>query len=182
MRAGRGDGLAGVALVPDPDVAVVVVAAFARPLGQRRRRGGDHAAAGAGQPGEHGVGVPGVASGDRRPSSGTRSRHAASVADHASSGCGGSASSSSSGEDEHEVVVLARLEFELEREHLAAMAVALRPRVGRRPPSDAGLPTRPVQTPRRFAADRGRLVAEPAAQVETTARCVALAARSPAAG
>ena len=60
MRAGGGDGLPGVALVADPDVAVVVVAAGLGPFRAgwwwrrrpcRRRRG---------QPAQHRVGVAGI--------------------------------------------------------------------------------------------------------------------------
>ena len=59
------DGLPGVALVADPDVAVVVVAPFPGTLGQRHGRRGDHAAAAARQAAEHGVGVARVALRDR---------------------------------------------------------------------------------------------------------------------
>jgi hypothetical protein len=61
-RGGR--GLAGVALITDPGVPVVVVAALLRPLGQAGRGRRDHAAAGTGQAAQHQVSLPGVAGGD----------------------------------------------------------------------------------------------------------------------
>jgi hypothetical protein len=52
-RAVHGDSLPGVALVADPDVAVVVVAALRGAFRQAHRGGGDHATPGAGQPAQH---------------------------------------------------------------------------------------------------------------------------------
>ena len=60
VRPVENDGLAGVALVADPHVAVVVVAALLGALGQTHRRRGDHAPAGVGQPAQHGVGMAGI--------------------------------------------------------------------------------------------------------------------------
>ncbi len=57
VRAGGGDGLAGVALVADPDVPVVVVTAGFGPFGQAGGGGGDHPAGAAGQAAEHRVGM-----------------------------------------------------------------------------------------------------------------------------
>ena len=64
VGARRGGGLARIALVPDPGVAVVVVAARLRPFRQAGRGSGDHAAVGAGQAGQHRAGVTGVPGGD----------------------------------------------------------------------------------------------------------------------
>ncbi len=63
VRAVGGDRLPGVALIPDPDVAVVVVPAGLGALRQRRGGRGHHAAAAAGQAGQHGVAVPAVRGG-----------------------------------------------------------------------------------------------------------------------
>ena len=63
--ADGGGRLPGVALVADPGVAVVVVAALVGALGQRGGGGGDHGAGAAGQAAQHGVGVPGLAGGHR---------------------------------------------------------------------------------------------------------------------
>ena len=65
MRTGRRDRLAGEALITDPDVAVVVVAALLGPLRQAGGRRGDHPAAGRGQPAHDRVRVAGVARRDR---------------------------------------------------------------------------------------------------------------------
>jgi hypothetical protein len=55
--------LAGVALVADPHVAVIVVAALFGALGQQRGRRSDHPASGAGEPPHDRVGVASVAVG-----------------------------------------------------------------------------------------------------------------------
>ena len=65
MRPARGDSEAGVALVPDPRVPVVVVAAAFQPLGQRRGGRRHHRAARGGQAVQHGVRVPRVRHGDQ---------------------------------------------------------------------------------------------------------------------
>ena len=87
VAADGGGGLAGVALVADPGVAVVVVAALVGALGQRGRGGGDHRAGGAGQPAQHGVGVAGRRRGPAGRSSvghGARARPARCAATAAS--------------------------------------------------------------------------------------------------
>ena len=61
VGAGGGDRDSGVALVADPDVAVVVVAAGFGPFGQAGGGGGDHAATATGQPSQHRVAAAGVA-------------------------------------------------------------------------------------------------------------------------
>ncbi len=97
QRARLGHRLPGKALVADPHVAVVVVAALTGSLGQRHRGSGDHAAAAAGQSLQHGIGVAGIAQrACTSGSSGSRSDHAASVALQAWSGSGGSPSPSRS--------------------------------------------------------------------------------------
>ena len=60
VRPVGGQRQPGVALVPDPGVAVVVVAPGLEPLRQRRGRCRHHGAAGRGQPAQHRVGVPRV--------------------------------------------------------------------------------------------------------------------------
>ena len=65
MRAVRGDRDAGVALVPDPGVPVVVVPPALETLGQRGGGGRHHGAAGRGQPAQHRVGVPRVGQRDQ---------------------------------------------------------------------------------------------------------------------
>jgi hypothetical protein len=72
MRPVRGHGQARVALVADPGVAVVVVADALQALGQRGRRGGHHGPAAGRQPGQHRVGVPGVADRDQAGAVGGR--------------------------------------------------------------------------------------------------------------
>ena len=57
--------MARVALVTDPDVAVVVVASLLGTLGQARGRGGDHATARAGHTPQNGVRLAGVCGRDR---------------------------------------------------------------------------------------------------------------------
>ena len=74
VRAVGGHRLAGVALVPDPHVAVVVVPAGLRALRQRHGGRGDHAAAAAGQPGQHRVAVPAALGGQARPEFGNGRR------------------------------------------------------------------------------------------------------------
>lgn len=64
VGAGRGGRLAGVALVPDPYVAVVVVAARLRSFRQARGRRCHHAARRTGQSAQYGEGLPGVPSTD----------------------------------------------------------------------------------------------------------------------
>ncbi len=65
MRAVRRQRDAGIALVPDPRVAVVVVAPGLKPLGQRGGHGGHHGAARRAQPAQHGIGMPRVHLGDQ---------------------------------------------------------------------------------------------------------------------
>ncbi len=65
MRPARGDGEAGVALVPDPRVPVVVVAGAFQPLGQRGGGRRHHGAARGGQAVQHRVRVPRVGDGDQ---------------------------------------------------------------------------------------------------------------------
>ena len=89
VRPVGGDGLPCVALVADPDVAVVVVAAPLRPFGQAHCGRGDHPTPGAGQAAQHGVGAAGSVGAMLSPSSGVVRRHAASVATHSRWGSGG---------------------------------------------------------------------------------------------
>jgi hypothetical protein len=72
LAADRGGGLAGVALVADPRIAVVVVASPLRALRQRRGGRRDHGSRGGGQPAEHGVAVVGLAGGGGRGQVGDR--------------------------------------------------------------------------------------------------------------
>ena len=86
-RAGAGGRLARVALVADPHVAVVVVAALLRTLGQRSGCRGDHSAAAGGHAADHRAGVRGVARRDRLLELGRHARcQACSVSRHAASG------------------------------------------------------------------------------------------------
>ena len=78
--AGSGRGLAGVGLVADPHVPVVVVAALFGPLGQRGGGGSHHSASGTGQSPHHRVGQGGALGSSVSVKVGTSRAQAAAVA------------------------------------------------------------------------------------------------------
>ena len=139
MRPGGRDRLAGVRLVADPCIAIVVATAFAGPLRQRRRRGGDHTAAQARQAGHHGVRMPGIAVRDYALELGDTLAPGRLGALPCTGRIGHFGLLAGGGEGEHEVVRLSFLECKREGEGASAVSVGAQHRALGAGPGEAAL-------------------------------------------